>query len=206
MGNGRLGDGAPGPWSTGAESRSVIRLEGESLTWPAVAWSWQTAEWAMRCPGPHRSAGVPLGGRIEHMFFGVNTGPGSWDLDGAGGVRRWRGEVDGDGWRSGLCAVEGCEKRAKRGSMHCDLHAKSAVGQAARRELRDLLRELEKLAEVTDPASRRRADMRFMRKLESGRYPVLFSAELKELEAERRRNAELGVELGGLRLSLYRAF
>ena len=47
--------------------------------------------------------------------------------------------------------------------------------------------------------------MRFMRKLESGRYPVLFSAELKELEAERRRNAELGVELGGLRLSLYRA-
>jgi hypothetical protein len=79
------------------------------------------------------------------------------------------------------------------------------VGRAARRELKDLLRELEKLAEVSDPRLRRRADIRFMRKLESGRYPVLFSTELKELEEERRRNAELGVELGGLRLSLHRA-
>ncbi len=104
-----------------------------------------------------------------------------------------------------LCAVEECGKRAKRGSMHCDLHAKSAVGQVARRELKDLLRELGQLAEVPDPKLRRRADIRFMRKLESGRYPVLFSNELKELEEERRRNAELGVELGGLRLGLYRA-
>lgn len=104
-----------------------------------------------------------------------------------------------------MCATEGCGKRAKPGSMHCRGHAQSAVGQAARRELKDLLRELEKLAEVSDPKLRRRADIRFMRKLESGRYPVLFSTELKELEGERRRNAELGVELGGLRLSLYRA-
>src|SRR6478735_6351191 len=114
--------------------------------------------------------------------------------------RRRRGKTD-----ERLCAVEECGKRAKRGSMHCDLHAKSAVGQVARRELKDLLRELGKLAEVTDPKLRRRADIRFMRKLERGRYPVLFSAELQELEEERRRNAELGVELGGLRLSLYRA-
>ncbi len=104
-----------------------------------------------------------------------------------------------------LCAVEGCGKRAKRGSMHCFVHAQSAVGKAARRELRDLLHELGKLAEVTDPKLRRRADIRFMRKLESGRYPVLFSNELQELQEERRKNAELGVELGGLRMALYRA-
>jgi hypothetical protein len=89
--------------------------------------------------------------------------------------------------------------------MHCEVHTKSAVGKAARRELRDLLHELSKLAEVTDPKLRRRADIRFRRKLESGRYPVLFSTERQELQEERRRNAELGVELGGLRLSLYRA-
>ncbi len=89
--------------------------------------------------------------------------------------------------------------------MHCDLHTRSAVGKAARRELRDLLREIEKLAEVTDPALRRRADRRFLRKLESGRYPVLFSKELQELEEERRTHAELGVELGGLRVALFRA-
>jgi hypothetical protein len=59
-----------------------------------------------------------------------------------------------------------------------------------------LLHELGKLTEVTNPKLRCRADIRFMRKLESERYPILFSRELKELEAERRRNAELGVELG----------
>lgn len=99
------------------------------------------------------------------------------------------------------CAVEGCEKRAKAGSLHCLGHAESAVGKAARRELRELSR----LAEVSDPNLRRRAELRFTRKLESGRYPILFSTELQELQEERRRSAELGVELGGLRLSLYRA-
>ena len=48
------------------------------------------------------------------------------------------------------CAIEGCEKWAKKGSLHCMVHAQSAVGRAARRELRDLLREIERLAEVTD--------------------------------------------------------
>ena len=32
------------------------------------AWSWQTTDRVRRCPGPHRSAGVPLGDRVEHMF------------------------------------------------------------------------------------------------------------------------------------------
>ena len=35
-----------------------------------------------------------------------------------------------------LCAVEGCEKRAKSGSLYCLGHAQSAVGKAARRELK----------------------------------------------------------------------
>jgi hypothetical protein len=52
---------------------------------------------------------------------------------------------------------------------------------------------------------RRRAEIRFSRKVASGRYAVLFSEELKELEVERRRNTELGVELGSVRLGLYRA-
>ena len=78
-------------------------------------------------------------------------------------------------------------------------------GRRRGRELRDLLREIEKLGEVTDPTLRRRAEIRFSRKVESGRYALLFSEELRELEEERRRNAELGVELGSVRLGLYRA-
>src|SRR5688500_11619661 len=85
------------------------------------------------------------------------------------------------------CKAEGCEKRAKRGSIHCLVHAQSAVWRAARRELRDLLRELEKLSGVTDATQRRRAEIRFSRKVESGRYALLFSPELRELEEERQR-------------------
>ena len=61
-----------------------------------------------------------------------------------------------------VCAVEKCGKRAKPGSLHCLGHGQSAVGQAARRELKDLVGELAKLSEVSDPKLRRRADMRFM--------------------------------------------
>lgn len=103
------------------------------------------------------------------------------------------------------CRVEGCEQWAKRGSLYCTVHAQSAVGQEARRELRDLLRELDKLSEVSDARLRRRAAIRFQRKLEAGRYALLFSQDLRDLEVERRRNAALGTELGGLRLALFRA-
>ncbi len=99
-----------------------------------------------------------------------------------------------------LCAIEGCEGWAKRGSLHCAVHAQSALGKAAKRELKDLAREIEKLSGISDPKLRRRAEIRFSRKVESGRYAVLFSPELQELEEERRRNTELGIELGSVRL------
>ncbi len=104
-----------------------------------------------------------------------------------------------------LCAIEGCEQGAKRGSLHCPVHAQSAVRKAARRELKDLVREIEKLSGITDPKLRRRPEIRFSRKVESGRYAVLFSEELRDLEEERRRNTELGIEMGSVRLGLYRA-
>jgi hypothetical protein len=79
------------------------------------------------------------------------------------------------------------------------------VGKAARRELKDLVREIEKLSGIADPKLRHRVEIRFSRKVESGRYAVLFSEDLRELEEERRRNTELGIELGSVRLGLYRA-
>jgi hypothetical protein len=85
------------------------------------------------------------------------------------------------------------------------VHAQSAVGKASRRSLKDLMREIEELSGIEDPKLRRRAEIRFSRKVESGRYALLFSPELKALEEERRRNAELGSELGSVRLGLYRA-
>jgi hypothetical protein len=116
------------------------------------------------------------------------------------GYRGRRGEL-----AQRVCAIDGCEQWAKGGSLHCLVHAQSAVGKAARRELRDSVREIEKLSGIEDPKLRRRAEIRFSRKVESGRYALLFSPELKALEEERRRNAELGIELGSVWLALYRA-
>lgn len=104
-----------------------------------------------------------------------------------------------------ICRMEGCAQWAKRGSMYCVAHTQSAVGRAAKRELRDLVDEIEKLGEISDPKLRRRAEIRFSRKVESGRYALLFSGDLRELEEERRRNTTLGTELGGLRQALFRA-
>ena len=104
-----------------------------------------------------------------------------------------------------VCAIEGCDAWAKRGSLHCAVHAQSALGKAAKRQLKDLAREIDKLSGISDPKARRRAEIRFSRKMELGRYAVLFSPELQELEEERRRNTELGIELGSVRLGLYRA-
>lgn len=87
MENCRLGDGAPGPWSTGhLQERGLPGRQVADLA--SAAWSWQTADKMRRCPGPHHlplldhfwmggvgdagvecpSADVPLGCSIEQMF------------------------------------------------------------------------------------------------------------------------------------------
>ena len=80
--------------------------------------------------------------------------------------------------------------------MHCEWHAKSAVGRAAKRELKELVRQLEALQSETDPTLRRRAEGRLRSRLESGAYATLFSPELKAQQEEMRKNTELGAELG----------
>ena len=67
-----------------------------------------------------------------------------------------------------LCAIEGCQQGAKGGSLHCPVHAQRAVGKAARRELKDLVREIEKLRGITDPKQQRRAELRFSRRWNRG--------------------------------------
>ena len=158
--------------------------------------------WGKALPRPAPSASVPLALSIEHMFSLCQAQARiSLSMMEVGMTRRGRrGEM---GVR--LCGIDGCDAWAKRGSLHCAVHAQSALGKAAKRQLKDLVREIEKLSGITDPALRRRAEIRFSRKVELGRYAVLFSPELQALEDERRRNTELGIELGSVRLGLYRA-
>ena len=103
------------------------------------------------------------------------------------------------------CAVEGCLRRAKRNSAHCEEHARTAVGRRARRELKDLLRQIEQMAGIRDPAERERAEGRFQARMESGAYATLFSTRLAEAQEEMKKNAELRTELGAGRAALMRA-
>ncbi len=104
-----------------------------------------------------------------------------------------------------LCQVAGCPRRAKRNSIHCEVHARTTVGRRARRELKDLLRQMEELGQISDPAERERAEGRFQARMESGAYATLFSKRLAEAQEEMRKNTELGVELGVTRVALLRA-
>ena len=104
-----------------------------------------------------------------------------------------------------MCALEGCERRAKRGSVHCEDHARTAIGRRAKRELKELLRQLEVLAAISDPEERRRAEGRFQARVESGAFATLFSQQLKEAQEEMREHAELRIELGAGRIALMRA-
>lgn len=103
-----------------------------------------------------------------------------------------------------LCRVEGCPRRAKRNSIHCEVHAQTAVGRRARRELKDLLRQMDELAAIRDPAQRERAEGRFRARMESGAYATLFSTRLIEAQEEMKKNAELRTELGAGRAALMR--
>lgn len=103
-----------------------------------------------------------------------------------------------------LCRVEGCPRRAKRNAIHCEEHTRTAVGRRARRELKDLLRQMETMAEICDPAERERAEGRFQARLEAGAYATLFSSRLVEAQEEMRKHTELRTELGAVRTALLR--
>lgn len=102
------------------------------------------------------------------------------------------------------CRVEGCPRRAKRNSIHCEEHARTAVGRRARRELKDLLRQMDEMARISDPAERERAEGRFQAHMESGAYATLFSQRLAEAQEDMRKNTELRMELGATRVALLR--
>ena len=180
-------------------SRSEHGLVDRPLAWPDQSVGTRAGSEALPRPAP--SAGVPLDIRIEHMFLLCQAQARmSFLLKEVRDDTRTTGSDGGAGVRD-----RGVRAWAKGGSLHCAVHAQSAVGKAAKRQLKDLAREIEKLSGISDPKARRRAEIRFSRKMETGRYAVLFSPELQELEEERRRNTELGVELGSVRLGLYRA-
>ena len=110
-----------------------------------------------------------------------------------------------DSLRERLCAMPECEGRAVSRSLFCAYHHETALGEAGARELRQLNREMERLGRITDKEAKGHAVRKFRSRVESGDFAILFSGKMQETLERAAEDAQLGLELGALRVTLVRA-
>jgi hypothetical protein len=104
--------------------------------------------------------------------------------------------------RERVCAMPECESRAVPRSLFCGYHQQTAVGEAGARELRQLTREMERMGRITDKEAKAHAVRKFRRRVESGDFAILFSGKMQETIERAAEDAELGMELGSVRVAL----
>jgi hypothetical protein len=110
-----------------------------------------------------------------------------------------------EGLRDRVCAMPECESRAVSRSIFCGHHQQTAVGEAGARELRQLTREMERLGRITDKEAKGHAVRKFRSRVESGDFAILFSGKMQETLDRAAEDAQLGLELGAVRVALVRA-
>ena len=103
------------------------------------------------------------------------------------------------------CAMPECERAAVNRSLFCGQHHETALGEAGARELRQLNREMERLGRITDKEAKGHAVRKFRSRVESGDFAILFSGQMQETLERAAADAQLGLELGALRVALVRA-
>jgi hypothetical protein len=107
--------------------------------------------------------------------------------------------------RDRVCAMPECDATAVSRSLFCGYHQRTAVGEAGARELRQLTREMERLGRITDGEAKKREVGKFRKRAESGDFAILFSGKMQETLDRAAEDAQLGLELGALRVALVRA-
>jgi hypothetical protein len=107
--------------------------------------------------------------------------------------------------RERTCAMPDCEGTAVARSLFCLHHHNTAVGEAGARELRQLTREMERLSRITDKDARAHAVRKFRSRVERGDFAILFSGKMQETLERAAADAQLGLELGALRVAMVRA-
>lgn len=110
-----------------------------------------------------------------------------------------------EGLRERVCAMPECESKAVSRSIFCGRHQQTAVGEAGARKLRQLTREMERLGRITDKEAKAHAVRKFRRRVESGDFAILFSGKMQETLDRAAEDAQLGLELGAVRVALVRA-
>ena len=110
-----------------------------------------------------------------------------------------------EGLRERVCALPECGSRAVSRSLFCAYHQSTAVGEAGAKELRMLTREMERLGQITDKEAKGHAVRKFRSRVDSGDFAILFSGKMQETLEKAAEDAQLGLELGALRVALVRA-
>jgi hypothetical protein len=108
--------------------------------------------------------------------------------------------------RARLCALPECEWHAVGGSVFCLEHRQTAVGEAGARELRQLQRELERMATISGTEAKAHAIRKFRSRVEKGAFAVLFSRAMDELIEQTADDTRLVMELDVLRGAMLVAY
>jgi hypothetical protein len=128
---------------------------------------------------------VPLAYRIEHLFVFVK--------------RRW-----GMARRGRKCVVADCQKVAAVGSVVCQEHRDTALGEQTDREIMKMTQRLDAMAKYEDGEEKREAVRLFRRQVARGDYAALFSSEMVNTLTQQGKGYDLLPEIGMMRMAMLR--
>lgn len=103
-----------------------------------------------------------------------------------------------------MCVVEGCGRRAERGSVVCGDHRETALGEQTDREIATLARRLTALAKLESTEERREAARVFRQQVARGDYATLFASRMVQMLEEAGAENSLRREMGMLRMGMMR--
>ncbi|MEZ4505436.1 MAG: hypothetical protein R2848_06050 [Thermomicrobiales bacterium] len=106
--------------------------------------------------------------------------------------------------RGRTCVVEGCERKAAMGSVVCQEHRDSALGEQTDREIVKMTQRLAEMAKYEEGEEKREAVRTFRRQVARGDYAALFSSEMVNALSEEGRGFGLQTEIGMMRVAMLR--
>lgn len=106
--------------------------------------------------------------------------------------------------RGRTCVVEGCERKAAMGSVVCQEHRDSALGEQTDREIVKMTQRLAEMAKYEEGEEKRDAVRTFRRQVARGDYAALFSSEMMNALNEEGRGFGLQTEIGMMRVAMLR--
>jgi hypothetical protein len=137
-------------------------------------------------PRPALLPNVPLACTIEHLFYIV------------------KGEATAMARKGRTCVVAECDRRAMSGSVVCQEHRQTALGEETEREITLMTRRLTAVSKLEDADERREAARVFRQQVTRGDYAAVFSTKMTTLLEDAGGEIDLKREIGMLRVAMMR--